>query len=539
MSSKRDVPGDALGVQEPRIRVVPPYVSSSGVEALELCELAGLFLDPWQRLALTDLLGEREDGRWACYEFGLVVSRQNGKGSLLEARELAGLFLLGEKLLVHSAHEQATSSEHFRRLLNLIEGVPEFERRVMKAPKGKGAEAIELRGGQRIFFKTRTMDGGRGLTGDFVALDEAMKLRQATMAALVPTMAARSVTGNPQLVYAGSAVDAEKDEHGEVLSRVRWRALKGESPRLGYHEYSAYIGDPLEDDPAKVTPKVLRNVRHQREANPGFGTRISAEYIDDEIGALDPRSSAVERFGVGKWFDPTVDSSRVVGRELWASLGEAGGIVSDWAFCVDVNPERSWGSIGVAGRREDDLWQFGVVEHLPRTDWIVERCVKLHEEIPSAPFFVLAGSHAANLVAELEAKGLRVVLVDGSDYGIACADWFDSVDRREARYPPPQPDLDEALAGARRGSQIERAWTWSRKASTSPDISPLVAVTVALWGARSGESEYTNVMYGSDQVREDEAELELVGAQAPTFLTQEDTTSCFACRVGGCTIHGG
>ena len=73
------------GLVEPRIRVVPPYVSSSGMEAIELCELAGLFLDPWQQLALMDMLGEREDGRWACYEFGLVVPRQNGKGSVLRA----------------------------------------------------------------------------------------------------------------------------------------------------------------------------------------------------------------------------------------------------------------------------------------------------------------------------------------------------------------------------------------------------------------------------------------------------------------------
>ena len=32
---------------------------------------------------------------------GLICSRQNGKGALLEARELAGLFLLGEELILH------------------------------------------------------------------------------------------------------------------------------------------------------------------------------------------------------------------------------------------------------------------------------------------------------------------------------------------------------------------------------------------------------------------------------------------------------
>ena len=70
-------------------------------------------------LARRIALGERADGKWSAPTVGLVVGRQNGKNSVLEARELVGLFLLGEKVIVHSALEQATSSEHFRRLLEL------------------------------------------------------------------------------------------------------------------------------------------------------------------------------------------------------------------------------------------------------------------------------------------------------------------------------------------------------------------------------------------------------------------------------------
>ncbi len=221
-----EMPNDGQGAQEPRLLHVPPYVRSAGRDAIDLAALAGLELDPWQQFVLMHALGEDAFGRWAAFEVALVVPRQSGKGSILEARELAGLFLFDEKLIIHSAHEQATSSEHFRRLLQLIEGVPEFERRVLKAPRGKGAEAIELRGGQRIFFKTRTAGGGRGLTGDLVVLDEAMKLLDSTVAALVPTMAARSIHGNPQLWYAGSAPDEETDpDGGIVLSRLRSRAL--------------------------------------------------------------------------------------------------------------------------------------------------------------------------------------------------------------------------------------------------------------------------------------------------------------------------
>src|SRR5205809_457432 len=89
----------------PSVRSVPADVSSLGVEAAELAASAGLVLDPWQAMVLDAALGKRRDGKWAAFEVGVVVSRQNGKGGILEARELAGLFLIRERLLVHSAHQ--------------------------------------------------------------------------------------------------------------------------------------------------------------------------------------------------------------------------------------------------------------------------------------------------------------------------------------------------------------------------------------------------------------------------------------------------
>lgn len=108
----------------PRIMHAPAGPSSAGREAVDLAKLAGLVLDDWQALVLEHSLTERTDGRWAAFEVGLNVPRQNGKGSVLEARELAGLFLLGERLIIHSAHQFDTSLEAFRRLLFLIEDTP-------------------------------------------------------------------------------------------------------------------------------------------------------------------------------------------------------------------------------------------------------------------------------------------------------------------------------------------------------------------------------------------------------------------------------
>lgn len=485
------------GVQQPRISLVPDYVSSAGPQLIELAALAGLELDPWERLVVTHATGERADGKWAAFEAGINVPRQNGKGSILETRELGGLFVLNERLLVHSAHEQATSSEHFRRLLDLIEGVPEFERRVLKAPRGKGSEAIELRGGQRILFKTRTGGGGRGLTGDFVALDEAMILPVAMTAALVPTMAARSITGNPQLWYAGSAVDQEKHDHGIVFTRLRQRALAG-AGSLAYFEWSADVQgwlerhglrfDPLRPEIDQVTQEMLDDVGEWARGNPGLGIRIALEHIARERGgALASREFAVERLGVTDPPDTSEDSGRVISTSIWEACAEhdqANRIVSVPVFAVDVNPDQTWASVAVAGKRGDGLPQGAVVQHERGTDWIVAFCKRLKESHRGCKFVVHVRSTGSALIEAMKLAHLRLVEASTEDYGRACMEFVPAVTDCRFRWPdtPANVALTEALANARK-DPLGDAWKWSRKNSASADISPLCAVTLAVWGA--------------------------------------------------------
>jgi hypothetical protein len=214
--------GRVVGSQRPSHWWAPPRVASWGPEAVELAALAGLVADPWQEFVAEGAMGVRGDGRWSAFEVGLLVPRQNGKGGAIEIRELAGLFLLPERLIIHSAHEFSTSLEAFRRMLTLIESAPDLDRKVMRVSRSHGEEGIELRDGSRIQYRTRTAAGGRGLTGDLVVLDEAMKLAAAVIAALMPTLRA---VPNPQVWYAGSAVDQATMDHGLVFAGVRRRGL--------------------------------------------------------------------------------------------------------------------------------------------------------------------------------------------------------------------------------------------------------------------------------------------------------------------------
>src|SRR5271169_6221806 len=208
------------GNQPPRIEHVPPYEISMGVQAVYLAEMAGLVLDPWQERVLIASLGVRPDKRWAAFEVGLCVSRQNGTGARLEARELAGLFLLNERLIIHSAHLFDTSLEHFERIVGRIEETPQLAKRIARngISRGSGKEAVRLKTGQRLKFRARSAKGGRGWSADLVVFDEAMDCPESVIGAMMPTLSARE---NPQLWMTGSAVDQEIQENGVAFARLR------------------------------------------------------------------------------------------------------------------------------------------------------------------------------------------------------------------------------------------------------------------------------------------------------------------------------
>jgi hypothetical protein len=282
---------------------------------------AGLSLDAWQRFVLDGALGVRADGNWSAFEVGLVVSRQNGKGGILEARELLGLFELGERLIVHSAHQFDTSMEAFLRMEQLLEegGLIGELRPRGGISRSHGSEGFVLKDGRRLRYRTRTKGGGRGFSADCVVLDEAMILPEASHSALLPTLSARP---NPQVWYTGSAVDQMVHEDGVVFARIRDRGHRG-SDSLAYFEWSA-SDLPL----AEVGPELLDDRDLWRRANPAMGIRITEEYVVKERESLDERGFAVERLGVGDW--PPIDryAGNIIRPEDWAALEDRGSSIA-------------------------------------------------------------------------------------------------------------------------------------------------------------------------------------------------------------------
>jgi phage terminase large subunit-like protein len=304
MSSPRGVP--LLGDQSPRVCSLPPFDSDvSGRNAVLLAAEAHLELDPWQKLVLEAGL-RRRDGKWAAFETALIVARQNGKGTVLEALELAALFLFPDvRLILHSAHEFKTAAEAFLRVRALIEDNPEFDSQVSRIRTAAGAEAVELKDGKRLRFVARSSGSGRGFTSDLVILDEAYKLGDQEMAALLPTLSARP---DPQVWYTSTAGGPDSIQ----LGRVRARGVAGGDRSLAFLEWSADEDGYDPADPADWA-----------RANPGLGIRIAPEYVEREMAALGPDAFARERLSIGDW--PVGDAGQweTITADAWSACAAA------------------------------------------------------------------------------------------------------------------------------------------------------------------------------------------------------------------------
>lgn len=457
-------------------------MSSRAEEALDFCRHYGLTLDGWQEDVLSDSLQVMADGDWAASEVGIVVPRQNGKGVILEARELVGLFLLDEPLISHSAHLVDTSLEHFRRLLATIED-SDLEQKVRKVRHTNGQESIELMNGHRIRFGSRSRGLWRGSSGDVLVLDEAMFLPEFAINATLPSLSAQ---GRRQTWYAGSAVDQEVHEHGVVFARVRERGIAGDSKRLTFYEWSpAYDGTASD-----VDPSYLADLDVIASANPAFPHRVSVAAVEMEREAMSNRGYAVERACIGDWPRTDGQVETVISIRDWQALIDGQSQI-DGPACLayDVSPDRR-SSIALAGRRADGKFHIEIVENARGTGWLAGRIAEIESRNDIAAIVCDGFGPAAGIVPQIEEFSLTVETTTAGEMAQACGGLEDAVADQTVRHLGSD-EIANAIRGAKTRPLGDR-WAWARR-SSSTDISPLVAGTVALWAAMkqpvAGESE--------------------------------------------------
>lgn len=464
MSSQRDA---VIGVQVPRLRVVVDGCSrEDGPEAATLAAAYGLVLDEWQELVLTDWLAAEPSGAWAHSRCGLSVPRQNGKNGLLEARELFGMAVIGEKFL-HTAHEVKTARKAFLRLLTFFDNrraFPDLADMVIEIRRTNGQESILLANGGSIEFVARSKGSARGFTVDTIVCDEAQDFSEDAMDALRSTNASGS-QGNPQIIFMGTPPGPKVD--GEIFRRFRSGALAGGAARTCWSEWSAEPGSDFDSELVWAV------------ANPAYNIRIAPETVADERGDLSEEAFGRERLGM--WDEVSTDA--VIDAATWARCADMASQPHDrLAIAVDVQPDRSSGSVAVAGQRHDGKWHVEVIDNRNQVGWIVDRVAGVYRRHRIRTVVVDRRGPAASLVEPLQQRGLKVTATSAEEMAASCGAFYDAVMEDSLRHLD-TPVLNSALAAARKRS-LGDAWAWHRK-NASTDITPLVASTLALHGAQS------------------------------------------------------
>lgn len=494
-------PGSPLrGALKPRVEHHPEYVFSYGAEAAELMKRAGRPLDAWQVDAVTLMTAVRGDGKWACFECCEWVSRQNGKGAILEARALAGFLLLGEELIMWSAHEYKTAMEAFRRVkaivralgikvkenddnLWLVDGI------LVKFQNTNGEEALErLDTGARIKFIARSAGSGRGFSGDLNIIDEAFAYTAEQHAALLYTVSARP---NPQFIYTSSP--PLKGDSGEIMYELRRRGDRTaprkrpwqQDPSLAYRDWG--LAGELED----LDGVDVDDLANAAATNPALGaprpSGITLETIERELRS-DRLGYPRERLGI--WPREIRKSQNgPISDELWRDqICQVRERPTDVALAVQVSYRRTHTAIVAVGARSGGGLLTSIVDYRRHGPWVVDRVAELKAKYNPIAIAVQDKGPTGSLLEEMAKVGLLpsedrerpmrgdLAIPWSDDVADAYGLYVDAANERRLWHLDEAP-LNVALTTAQtRPLSGGTAWDYRDDAAA-----PLIGSTLALW----------------------------------------------------------
>lgn len=484
---EKDLP---VGCQEPTDRLVPESTFSHGADAVEFAQYCGYDLYDFQKQGLVDKLGEnlveRRDGaivhRWAAQETADVISRRNGKSVEIEVLILFGLFVLGERKIMYTAHRDDTALEVFNNVVAAIQRTPKLWAELIdKGPRrANGQRSITLRNGAVCYFRTRTTDSARGQGYDRLILDESQALTEEELAALMPL-----VTGaeNAQLNYAGSA--------GGLAATIQaklWRSFKAKERGLAYRGWHADLDSDFDD--LDLIARV----------NPRLGLGLSYEWVAKEFSRMTRPDFGRERCGAstypreegGGWVIPEVSWHRGSDEESTIAADKRP------AFVLEADAELEAGTISVAGRRADGAMHVENVQHDAGVGWMVARAKSLQDEHHGAIWLDPKGP-CGFLVGDLAEAGVDVSLFDNEDLKNAWT-WFYT--NAHPQPDPADPDrllpapgvrhrgqlMTLALAAAELRKLLDRH-TLRRTVSSGVNQGPIIGPMLAAYAVVKAERE--------------------------------------------------
>lgn len=486
---------DPVGVQEPRLRIRPPSTSTdSGQDALRLADAAGIELIPWQESDVVDICAENGN-EWAASAAADVVSRQNGKGGVLEVRALAGVVLFGERRILWTAHADKTAEDAHTRMTEIFEGSPSLRKRLAAGRThgvlhGKGSRAIKLKGGAEIFFFTRSPNAGRGLWADCLFLDEALDVTDGELSVLRYTLrTSRIRTGRrAQTVYTSTPPDEEKHPNGVVFARLRQRALSGRTRSVCWIEHSVPSLLELQAEAAAAGRRLAGDPRlsdgpYWLQGNPSLGYLFDLGTLRADLEESGERGFLVEGLAAPDfWPDPDAsdDGEAALDVDVWTSRRDAESVVLDpVALGLEVSL-RQVATFSVAGWRADGRKHGEQVWSGPASA-AVAALQNIIGKVDPAVLVVDSRGKGGSLLPEIRAAGLDPQVLTAGERSQADEGLARDIENDELRLPgAPMPEMDAAAESVtwRQSGDIR---FFDRQAGAA-GISPMVSLSLARFG---------------------------------------------------------
>lgn len=447
-------------------KTVWPRVEAKGKEL-------GLGFDWWQSQLGTVCLGYDSSGKYIATVggIGLSIPRQVGKTYFVLAMILILCVLFPGMQVVWTAHHLRTSTKTFTTLRGMCRRkkiAPLI--RAMRAANGE--QQVEFVNGSMIMFGARSQGFGRGFDEiDVEVFDEAQIL---DTKALEDMIAATNQARNPHgalLFFMGTP--PRPSDPSEAFETRRSDALSGKAKKSIWLE----IGADPKSDVNDESQWPLMNPSYPKRTPHESMERLRENLTDDD---------SWNREGRGVW--DALESSRIIDEHAWGRVADPASMAVDrLTLAIDVPPDRSVASVGLAGQRPDGRWHVELDDQRKGVDWVIpwvrDRAAKnrLHGVVVDEMSGLVEKRRDRHYLIGTDIL-VTLAAAEGRDMAIACAKFFDSVIDESVRHTD-QPQVNVALSVARK-RPLAGGWAWNRKDAAS-DITPVVALTLALWGAQN------------------------------------------------------
>lgn len=473
--------------------VLPSGIVATGYPSVERqCRKMGVVHDDWQRALARAVLAKRDTGLYAAGVGGIYLStcRQVGKTYTFGSLIFALCALTPGTVVLWTAHHTRTSDETYESLVAMARR-PLIAPFIAKTPSGNGRQAIVFTNGSRIMFGAREHGFGRGIPGvSVVVFDEAQILKQSALNDMIP---AANTVKNPLILYMGTPPDPK--DPAEVFKARRREALRIESARADGEDVASnmlYV-EIGADDGANPDDE-----KQRRKGNPSYPERTPLESImrlREQLGD----DAAFVREGLGVW-DRDETANRLITDTEWGETSTTVAPDGIRSFGVAFSADGERQSVGGVVKHPEGAHVELIGAQTGSTDAGVADLVRWFTRDPARPerwrtaarITISGSSHATLLWQALREAGVPanvLHLATAGEYFTSCSMLYDAVIDRTVTHPASEePDaLDASVAVC--DKQLRRkdgAWGW--KATTSDgDETPLEAVGLALWGARTSK----------------------------------------------------